>query len=128
MKAEPLGVKKLATESVDACAKSRVLDCLVATAAVNFVAYDRMLYVGEVDAYLMCAACLNLYVQERKAVKVFANFVKGERREAPTHDGHARAVARVARDGLLYATALSLDASVDERDVGLEDGARAELV
>src|SRR5215203_5364086 len=120
VEAEPLGVEELAAEGVDARAQGRVGNRPVAAAVVGLVADDGVIDPREVDAYLVRAAGLDLHVQQREA------------REAPPHaperDGHARAVARVARERLFDPPFLLFRHPVRQRDVGLEDRALAELV
>src|SRR5215207_4537193 len=128
VEAEPLGVEELAAEGGDARAQRRVGERLVAAAAVGLVADDRVLEPGEVDAYLVRAAGLDLHVEEREAREALPHAPEREGRAPAAHDGHPRAVARVAGERLFDLPALLARHPVRERDVGLEDRARAELV
>src|SRR3712207_2349183 len=128
VEAEPLGVEELAAEGGDARARGRGGGRRFAPAAVGLVADHRVLDPGEVDAYLVRAARLDLHVQKREAREARPDAPERERRAPAAHDGHARAVARVARERLLYLPALLPRHAVDERGVGLEDRARAELL
>src|SRR5215216_5765158 len=121
VEAEAFGVQELAAQSTDARAQGGVWERLVAAAAVGLVADDRVLDPGEVDAYLVRAAGLDLHVQQREAREALPHAPERERRPPAPHDGHARAVARVARQGLLYLPPLLFRHAVDERDVRLED-------
>jgi hypothetical protein len=60
---EFLGVKEVAFEVADASTELWILDRVVASASVNLITYDRMLQPREMNANLMCPACLELDVQ-----------------------------------------------------------------
>src|SRR5947209_5423279 len=71
---------------------------------------------------------LNLNVQKREPLVTLAHAVKRERGSASANNSHARAVARVARDGLVNASSILLDATMNERDVGFENFTTAKLI
>src|SRR5215216_4890358 len=128
VEAEAFGVQELAAQSTDARAQGGVWERLVAAAAVGLVADDRVLDPGEVDAYLVRAAGLDLHVEQREAREALPHAPEREGRAAAAHDGHARPVARVARERLFDPPPLLARHAVGERDVRLEDRARAELL
>src|SRR5437763_16006368 len=77
---------------------------------------------------LMRPPRLDLHVEQRESSITPTHAVQRERGATSAHDRHPRAVARVARDWLFNASALLFDATMSERDVGLENFARAKLV
>src|SRR5437764_13708083 len=77
---------------------------------------------------LMRPPRLDLHIKQRESSITPTHAVQRESGATSAHDRHPRAVARVARDWLFNASALLLDATVNERDVGFENLTRAKLI
>src|ERR1700754_428168 len=98
---------------------------LVTPAAVSGVAHYRMLQPLQMHPDLVRPSGLDLHVEQGESFITTAHTVKRERGAPSPHDGHARPIARVARNRLLNASRLLFDAAVNERDIGFEDFAQA---
>src|SRR5205085_4114724 len=128
MEAEPFGVEELSPQRGDGSAQFRVRDRLIAPAAINLVAHDRMLEPSEMHSDLMRAPGLDLNIKQREPLEASPHAIERERGPARTHHSHARPVARVARKRLLDPPLVLAHPSVHERDVRFEDRACAKLI
>src|SRR5205085_2732680 len=68
MEAEPFGVEELPPRRGDGSAQFRVRDRLIAPAAINLVAHDRMLEPSEMHSDLMRAPGLDLNIEQRESI------------------------------------------------------------
>src|SRR6266849_6988283 len=121
-------MKKLTPQLCNPRANYRIDYRLVAPSAISFVADDRMFQPGQMHANLMRASCLQLDVKQCKPFKSPPNFVNRERGTSAAHHGHARAIARVARDRLIDFAAFLFNQTMDERDIRLENFAISKLI
>src|ERR1051325_8607817 len=87
-----------------------------------------MLQPAQMDSDLVRPSALDFDIKERKSFVSCAHAVEREGLTPAAHNRHARAIARVARDGLLYAPCVFRDAPVNKSNIGFEDFARAKLV
>ena len=72
--------------------ESRVLNHVVATAAVRLVADDWMFEPGEMHADLMRAAGFEFHVEQCETMEAAIDAITRQRAPAAAHDGHACAV------------------------------------
>src|SRR5437764_1370688 len=107
---------------------ARTLARIHCATPVSLVADDGVLHPSEVHANLMRPPRLYLYAEQREPMEATAHAPERQRRAPAATDGHARPVARVARDGLFHFSLLLPHDAVYESNVGLEDRARAELL
>src|SRR5437764_1339310 len=125
---ELFGVKELPPQRGDGGAQLRVWDRLIASAAVHLIADNWMLEPRKVDSDLMRATRLDLNVEQREPFVAAAHAIERERGSPAAHHGHARPVARVARERMLNPPLLRAHPSMRERHVRFEDLARAKLI
>src|SRR5688500_8553505 len=110
---EFFGVQEVPSDTADLRLQFRVLDCVIATAAVRIIADDREFKPGEMDTNLVCATGFKFDVEERKAVEATIDAVDRQCAAATSHDGHARAIRRIARQGLIYAAGYRMYGTMD---------------
>src|SRR3954469_2727911 len=123
-------VQKLATETASLALHRRIAHHVIATAAVQGIADDRVADVRQVNANLMCASGLDLHAQQSE-FGITLGYFKDRMCRAPgsaAQHGHARAVVWAASQARFDLTARLGNATVSERDVELEDLAVAELL
>ena len=125
---EALGVEEEAVHAVDGAFYLRVVDGVVAAFVVRGVADDGVIDRGEVDADLVRAAGFDVDVEEREFIEPLPNFPKAEGVAAVGGDSHLGAVPPVAGDRAVDGPFVLTRTAVDECDVGLLNGALAELV
>src|SRR5437763_11356541 len=77
---------------------------------------------------LVRSSRFNLNVKKREPLVTLAHAIERERGAASTNNGHACAVARVARDCLVNAPRVLLNSTMNERNVGFENFTPAKLV
>jgi hypothetical protein len=118
----------MAAEIANVRAQLCVLNGVVAAAAVSFIANDGMFEPREMNPNLVRAAGFEFDVEQREAIETLAHTIKRERAATAADDGHARTIRRVASEGLIDASRVGLEASVDESDVRLEHRAIAKLI
>ena len=127
-KAKPLGMQKLPAQLSNFRTKLWIGNGLIATTAINLVAHYGMLYPGEMHPNLMSAPGLQFDIEQRKPIETLANVVNRKRRSATTKDCHPRAMPRIAGNWLIDPAGVSLDLSVDQRDIRLKNFSRAKLI
>ena len=116
-KPEFLCMKKMAVEVSYARAQACILDCIIASAAIGFVADDRMLQPRKVNANLVSPARFQFHIQQREPLEGTPHSIKRQSVAASTHDGHARTIRRIARKRLIDSSGSLKHASVDQRNV-----------
>ena len=94
---------------------------------IHRVAGDRVADRRQVHAQLVGAPGDEVQLEQRPVAEVLLHAIDGRCRPAIWHDGHARAVARVAADGCLDPPDLGRRQAVDEREVRLLDATILEL-
>src|SRR5436190_20856516 len=95
-KRQSLRVKEKTAEVSDRFANVEIGYVLVAAFVVSWIADDRMIDIGKVEADLMRAAGFDLDIEDRKFCVSFLHFPKRECRAAVRGDLHPLAVVRVA--------------------------------
>src|SRR5437868_4756996 len=100
-KAQLRSVQRLSIQLRNRATNLGIRNGFVASAAIDFIADDRMLEPGKVHTNLMRASGFQLNVKQREPVEPFSSSVQRQRGSSSPDDGHARAVARIARDRLI---------------------------
>ena len=94
-------MQKMATEIANVRAESRVLNRVVAAAAVSFIADNRVFEPREMNTNLVCPSVLISTSSSVKRLKRSPHAIERQRTSPAAHDGHARAVRRIAREWLI---------------------------
>jgi hypothetical protein len=82
-------------------AESRILDRIVAAATIRLITHHRMFQPREMHADLMCPSRLELNIEQRETIERTSHAIERQRIASATHDRHARAIARIARERLI---------------------------
>jgi hypothetical protein len=123
-------VQKLAAKSANLLLRVRFANRILAPAAVSRVAHYRVADMRQVDAYLMRSARLDHHLDEREFVVSVLDLKDrmGRATRASAQDRHASAVMRASAYARLDLAARLRHATVNERDIHLEDLPVTELV